>query len=110
MKSEVLNLQEYKLNRQGYSLFKNKENENIIKELKKELTVKPSINTDFGNTPNSFPIYRESINRLYLPRHFGLKKFGKPSKIIYPNSENIDIPFNGELREIQNIVVNTFIN
>ena len=100
----------YRLSRQGYSILKNDENKNILDECKKELTVKPNINSDYGGQAKSFPVYRESINRLYMPRHYGTKKMGNPDKIIFEKSDDIDLKFNGKLRELQENVVEKFVH
>jgi len=100
----------YRLSRQGYSILKNDENKNILDECKKELTVKPNINSDYGGQAKSFPVYRESINRLYMPRHYGTKKIGNPDKIIFEKSDDIDLKFNGKLRELQENVVDKFVH
>ena len=60
----------------GYGIEK-LNNENIINELKEELTVIPK---NF-NTPDKikFAIYSENNKRVYIPRYYGLQKFGIPS-------------------------------
>lgn len=98
-----------RLSKQGFSINKSENNKEIIANCKKELTVKPNINTDYGGQAKPFPVYRESQNRLYLPRHYGQKKFGNASIDIWPESENIDLEFNGKLREVQNKIVNIFL-
>jgi len=101
---------DYKLSRLGYSIPKTEKNSNIIKEVKKELMVKPNVNTDYCLQPKPYPIYRESLNRLYIPKHYGLKIFGAPNKTIFPKPEEINPVFKGSLRPIQQEVVETFIN
>ena len=83
-------------------------NENIINELKEELTVIPK---NF-NTPDKikFAIYSENNKRVYIPRYYGLQKFGIPS--INKLNKGEDCPsliFSGELREQQKEPVNNFI-
>lgn len=101
---------DYKLSRLGYSIPKTEENTNIIKEIKKGLMVKPNVNTDYCSQPKPYPVYRESLNRLYIPKHYGLKILGPPNKITFPVSEEIDVVFNGSLRPVQEEVVETFLN
>lgn len=67
-----------KMGRKGYSI-PHKGNEEIISNLKELLTVSPKINEDFG-AAKEFPVYRENSTRFYVPRYFGLQKFGLPSK------------------------------
>jgi superfamily II DNA or RNA helicase len=100
------------LSQRGYAILKNNTNNALISNLKKELNVSPilmsPINTKDGN--KEYPLYLESDNKLYLPKCFGLEKFGKP---LYDNlSSGIDCPnliFKGSLRDIQKIPIENFI-
>jgi superfamily II DNA or RNA helicase len=83
-------------------------NEDIIKELKEELTVIPK---NF-NTPDKikFAIYSENNKRVYIPRYYGLQKFGIPLINKLNKGEDChSLIFNGELREQQKEPVNNFI-
>lgn len=82
----------------GYQILKTPENHALVK---KELIVTPFINNEYGEKPNSYPIYKEDDKYLYVPRNWGIENFGVPSKIIFKESEEIDIKFNGELRNYQ---------
>ena len=59
---------------------------------RKDLTVKPFVNQDFSAPPNPFPIYGESKRKLYVPRFYGINKFGNPkeSKLNEPQLINIE--------------------
>lgn len=99
----------------GYGIPK-QDNVDVINTLKKELTMIPSVNFSMtGNTtdndPKSFSIYTESNNRIYVPRYYGLQKFGLPDKCIISNGEDRpNMVFAGKLREQQLEPVNNFIN
>jgi len=43
----------------------------------------------------------ENKNKMYLPKFYGLKKFGEPEFIKLPRGQNIDIEFIFKLREEQ---------
>ena len=91
-----------KLSRNGYIIKKKDLSCKQIKEIKDDLTVKPFTINDFGTgNEKKFSLYLESPKKLYLPRFYGLEKFGKPTinKII--NGDTIDINFNGNLRNEQ---------
>ena len=92
----------------GYTIVK----DNItIKEqlfIRKELEVSPN-KTLMGPAP-SFPIYRESDTKLYVPRYFGLEHFGEPDEIKITKGKDISLSFNGELREYQNNIVTKYMN
>ncbi len=96
----------------GYGILK-KNNEKLIEELKKDLTMKPNINYNINNTDEekTFNIYTENDKRLYIPRYYGLEKFGIPNKNKLGKGEiRENLIFNGTLREQQLEPVNNFIN
>lgn len=98
------------IGKRGYCIFK----ENLsIKEqdyIRKELTIKPFIpGCPFQNT-NSYPIYRESIKKFYLPRYFGINTFGDCNEFKISYGDEINVNFNGELRNRQQIIADKFIN
>mgnify|MGYP001162515137 CR=1 FL=1 len=66
------------ISRRGYSLIKDKLSSKELKELKKELTVAPISHINYGPSPTPFKIYKESKQKIYVPKSFGLKKFGDP--------------------------------
>lgn len=83
----------------GYALVKEHFGYRQIHKCKKELNVKPFVPGDFAQ-PNSFPIYLENARKIYLPRHYGIKHFGEPDQVKIENSIDIDVEFNGELRNL----------
>lgn len=99
------------LSNRGYAILKTDKNKKLIKDIKKELTVSPKIipNGSFG-TIKEYPIYLESDNKLYMPKCYGLSKFGIP--LNNNLNEGLDCPnliFNGTLRDIQKIPIDNFI-
>ena len=100
------------LSNRGYAILKTEKNKKLIKDLKKELLVSPKTipNGNYGNI-KEYPIYLESDNKLYMPKCFGLSKFGIP--LNNNLNEGLDCPnliFNGTLRDIQKIPIDNFIN
>ena len=92
----------------GYGILK-KDSETTLK-IKEELTMTPNINFSLSSDQKSFPIYKESDKRIYVPRYYGLQKFGIPDKCSISDGihcENLE--FRGTLREQQLIPVNNFI-
>jgi superfamily II DNA or RNA helicase len=98
------------LSHRGYAIEK-QNNEKLIEKLKNELTVSPKINPMMINTEEtSFPVYRENDKKIYLPRCYGLSKFGIPD--INQLNDGQDCPnliFAGTLREAQLPPVEAFI-
>ena len=91
------------LTRKWYSVKK----ENVdVEKIKKLLSVTPYTPKGFGPQAKSFPIYKESDEKLFLPRQFGIDYFGKPEQNTVKNGIPIDVMFEGNLREQQIPVVN----
>ena len=97
------------LTRRGYTIIKQHFGFRDIHKSKKLLTVTPFVNENIGIKPNPFPVYLESINKLYMPRYFGLQQFGEPDKIKLNKSIGINLEFNGSLREKQMPAINSFL-
>jgi superfamily II DNA or RNA helicase len=82
------------LNRQGYLIKKDQVDENTLVEVRKELTVKPLVLPAYQDFTKAkeFEIYQESPSYLFLPRYYGLEKFGPPTR----NLLTIGAPINTE--------------
>lgn len=97
------------LGKLGYTLFKNEISYEDLIKLKKILTAKPFTNAIItGNPPITYPIYRESNSKIYVPKYFGIANFGKYLKNKITEGDNIDVSFHGDLREIQNNVIHHY--
>jgi superfamily II DNA or RNA helicase len=95
----------------GYTLNKEDLSAEEAAFIKKELTVRPYVpGSPANNTTVSFPAFRESPNKFYLPRHFGEKHFGPAQSTKIPEGDDIDVAFCGELREHQHAPVNAYLN
>ena len=95
----------------GYGISKKKYNEQID-DLKKELTMTPTANFSLGNDEmKSFTIYNETEKILYVPRYYGLQKFGIPDndKLLLDKNKCENLEFNGTLRQQQLAPVNNFL-
>jgi superfamily II DNA or RNA helicase len=87
--------------KRGYVLIKKYWDNKIIIQVKKELLVQPFISGDYGETEEPFPVYSENAQKLYIPKYYGLEKFGQPNEIKLEPGENIDLIFKGILRNHQ---------
>ncbi len=56
-----------------------------IQEIKKELTVRPIVNGDFGFPPPPFKVFRPTKNGVCVPRFYGTAKLGEPRQDKRPN-------------------------
>lgn len=96
------------LGQKGYSIYKECLSVEEQQYIRNNLNVKPFIPKS-PIQPPSFPIYRESNNKLYVPRYFGIDTYGEPDEIKIKKGTEIDIPFNGSLRDYQENIVNAYM-
>lgn len=93
----------------GYWVQKSDLTESAVEALRKELTMTPTTMSMMGGGADertSFPLYRESPTRLYVPKAFGLARFGlpPPGRVTMGDGEDIPVErrrFAGTLREEQ---------
>ena len=98
------------LSRNGYSIKKSIFKENEISEIKKELTVCVENRMFDFLEPKIYSLYLENENKLYLPKYYGLQKFGIPKRnIIGTGEKRENMTFSGEIRENQLIQINAFM-
>jgi len=99
------------LNNKGYGIKKTENNQELIKKIKQELLVSPKVFSNAAfSVEKEYPIYLENDNKLYVPKCYGIEKFGFPldDKLSF----GVDCPlleFNGKLREVQQEPINAFI-
>jgi superfamily II DNA or RNA helicase len=94
----------------GYSIIKEDIKTNQLGTIRKDLTVKPFINQNYGMPPKPFSVYSESRKKLYLPRFYGIQKLGPPINTTFEEVSNIDIDFSKELRPKQLPIVDSYLN
>jgi len=97
------------LGKKGYSILKS---DLTIKEqlfIRNELTVKAFVPKS-PVKPEAFSIYRESPNKFYMPRYFGVNTFGDFAENKLSLGEDINVEFQGELREYQINIVNKYVD
>jgi superfamily II DNA or RNA helicase len=98
------------LGQKGYTIHKNDLTVEQQKQIRNDLTIKPYIPNSIGANENkTFPAYRESNNKLYVPHYYGIDKFGLPKEYKISEGISIDLSFNGILRDYQEPVVNKFM-
>ena len=99
------------IGKKGYTILKSEISPETEKDLKTKLTVIPSTGASaaFGGPIISYPVYRESIKKYYIPRYFGIEYFGLPKEYHLSEGRDINIPFNGHMREPQIPVIEAFM-
>lgn len=101
------------LTSKGYAVKKSYLTDIQIQGLRSELTVAPKVLDKFQKDIQNFPIYAESKTRFYVPRHWGIKKFGKPEVNIVSEglklSETISFSNKFPPHDFQKEIIETFI-
>lgn len=101
------------LTSKGYAIKKSALTEIQTQGLRSELTMQPKTLDKFQKGVPSFPIYYESKTRFYVPRHWGIQKFGEPEADIV--SEGSPLPVNVTFKDsfkphdYQKEIMNTFL-
>lgn len=100
------------LSRNGYALYTKNLTKNEISKIKDELTVSPKVTFSSDTPPPQYRLYRENNSKLYLPRCYGLTKYGNPERNVI--EENVicckeQLVFQGSLRPEQEEVVSEFL-
>ena len=100
------------LGQKGYTLLKKELTIEKQKQIRNDLTIKPYVGCIGGGNNNqvAYPAYRESDKKFYVPHYYGVETFGPPKEYKIPEGDNIDLEFNGSLRDYQEPVVKKFID
>lgn len=110
---ELIRSQSY-IGKKGYTIPKSIISKEDDTELRKELYVKPEIcGVSYGiNSKENieFPVFRENINKIYLPRFYGISRYGLPDKSELQEGDNINVEFTKQLRDYQEEIIETYMN
>jgi len=79
-------------------------------EIRKELYVKPILFGAAAPETTAFPVFRENANKYYLPRFYGIKRYGIPDKSEIQDGDDIDLPFEKPLRDYQDNIIGIYMN
>ena len=90
------------LSKNGYKI-KRSLTPSSLRYLKDDLSVKPFVYNDYSNTSSEskFKVFLESPNSIYIPKFYGIEKYGIPKNVKINDGDDINIKFNGDLREEQ---------
>jgi hypothetical protein len=91
----------------GYTIPKKHLSKQEYNKIKEELTIIPFSTVSVSKT--SFSIFHESSNKMYLPKYYGIKKYGIPTIIKTTLGDDIDVTFNGILKPIQEIIITEYL-
>lgn len=82
--------------------------EQAMEDLRVKLTMKPICTFDTCLSSEK-RFYIELDDKFIVPKFFGLRRFGVPSKLTIPNGKDINIEFNGSLLSEQQAPVEAFM-
>jgi superfamily II DNA or RNA helicase len=103
-------LQNTYLGNKGYTILKSELSIKQQLALKEMLMVKPYVPGSPVQVQKIFPAYRESDKKIYVPRYFGEELFGPAKTIKITEGDDINLEFQGTLRDNQVPVVDKFLN
>jgi len=102
------------LGKKGYTIPKSILSKEDLDELYKELFVKPVIvGLNYGannDEANAFPVYRENSNKIYIPRFYGISRYGMPNKSEIQQGDDISLEFVKPLRDYQDNIINVYMD
>jgi len=103
------------LSKKGYVIKKESISNETLVDLKKTLIARPLVDSkyNFESTSPNYPIFIETKNKIYIPKMYGISKFGFPTNVL--NNYNgvswdSNIQFNGNLYDNQLEPANVLIN
>ena len=102
------------LGKKGYTVPRVLLSESEQEFLHKDLFVKPvSIGPSYGlpgaEDEGAFPVYRENAKKIYIPRFYGIERYGLPDKSEITQGENINVNFPKPLRDYQDKIVDVYM-
>jgi superfamily II DNA or RNA helicase len=99
------------LGNKGYTINKNELTIEQQKKIRNDLTIKPFVmGSPMNDNTKTFPAYRESSNKFYVPHYYGIENYGIPKQYKISEGVDINLEFSGQLRDYQKPVVEKFIN
>ncbi len=98
------------LGKKGYTIPKSILNNDELELLRNDLFMKPFVAIKLKDDSDPFPAYRENHNKIYIPRFYGIKRFGLPNNTDISPGLDISVNFTKTLRDYQIDIINTYIN
>ena len=110
---ETVRSQSY-IGKKGYTVAKCALSEADLEFLKKDLFVRPEVmgarfGPKGGDNDTAFPVYRENEKKMYLPRFYGVSRYGLPDRSEIQSGKDIDTPFVKPLRDYQDKIVDVYM-
>lgn len=87
------------LTKKGY--IRKKDKVDNLEKIKRELTVKPFHIQGYGIPQKPYKIFVENEDYISFPRAWAQEKFGNANISKFPKGDNINLDYNGSLRQLQ---------
>ena len=99
------------LGKKGYTIPREILSEDEIEFLHKDLFMKPvTIGPSYGPQEEcAFPVYRENAKKIYIPRFYGIQRYGLPDKSEITQGDAISVDFPKPLRDYQDKIVDVYM-
>ena len=101
------------LGKKGYTIPKAAISEEDMKHLYESLRVAPVTSGVVYNAhqnDGAFPVYRENAKKMYIPRFYGIDRYGLPHRCDIEEGDNIQVDFPKPLRDYQDKIVNVYMD
>lgn len=95
------------LSYQGYRIPFTKNSYNHIKN---DLTVSPIVFGDYAIPNTRFTVFKYDTDYIWVPKYYGLEKFGQPDNILERHGDVVNLDFKGQLKSPQIPVVQQVID
>ena len=97
---------------QGYTIPKSILTPEDLLFLQKSLELEPKQDYQApGNSKSvSFPVYRENDQKIYIPRFYGIQRYGEPLNSKISEGDVISIPFVKPIRDYQEKIIQVYLD
>lgn len=101
------------LGKKGYTIPKEHLSAEELATLYKDLVLKPETfgGPSFGKKSDddeAFPVYRENSKKIYIPRFYGIDRYGLPAKTELQSGVTINVQFEKPLRDYQDKIIKVY--
>ena len=101
------------LGKKGYTIPKNCLSKEDYDFLKKDLLLQPQMmgaKMGIQQQVSSFPVYRENTNKIYIPRFYGIERYGLPKKSELQQGDDVELEFVKTLRDYQEDIITVYLD
>lgn len=100
-----------RLGKKGYTIPKSALHPDDLEFLRKDLFLKPQTQgPSYGPENQPFPVFRENAAKMYLPRFYGIERYGAPSVSEIQIGDDIQVEFAKPIRDYQEEIIGVYMN